>query len=255
MTETRPHSRQQLNNLEQAIASLRERVAKLNWNNGILFWMTGLVIVAGFSLVAAAGNLATLETVDYVGEAVALRTRLLGAEQALDRVNAKLGEKERTLPVISAALQTLAGETGDMRDVLRRLPEALSASEAARATDRQRVMVASIVIRLTAGLLLGYLIQVLLNVYRYNARLIAFYEARADALLLAGELDAAVLEKTAKLLFPDKLELDKAPDAPAKQVVEMLKQLTTLSRAPQPPLPESRAPHNAGGKPDGATSH
>jgi len=69
----------------------------------------------------------------------------------------------------------------------------------------------------------GFLVSILVSLYRYNIRLAGFYTARADVLRLAGNpvavSDFAIL---AAALSPN-LEFGKAPVSPLTQLVELIK--------------------------------
>lgn len=218
-----------LHNVDVAIKSIRERVEKLTWYNRVLFGFIGLVIIGGFSLVASAGSLATTETIDYFAQASIIQSGLGANERALSMIASKMQDKDRNDSELKKQLDAVSGVLAGIRESVNGLPKSLPDSKEVREADRQRAMISAVVIRITTGILLGFLVQVLLTVYRYNARLTAFYEARADALLVAGELDSGSLEKVAKLLFPERLDLDKIPESPSKQVIDMLKQLRPLS--------------------------
>ena len=48
--------------------------------------------------------------------------------------------------------------------------------------------------------------------------------------LFAPDNPEAVIEKMAKLLYPEKLDIDKMPESPTKQVVDLLKQVAAVAR-------------------------
>jgi hypothetical protein len=71
-------------------------------------------------------------------------------------------------------------------------------------------------------LLLAFLLQLLVSLYRYNNRLAAYYDARADALFFAatqgGDLNVVI-----DMLSPDGVDYVRAPNLAASQVVEVAK--------------------------------
>ncbi len=221
-----------LKNVDVAIESLRQRVRKLTAYNQYILIFIAVLVIGGFALVASAGSLATIETIDYFAQASAIQAGLGSDERALSAIASKMQDKDRSNADLVKELGLAEGNLAALRASVNELPKSIPDAKEGRDADRQRSAIAAIVIRITAGVLLGFLTQVILSVYRYNARLAAFYEARADALLVAGELDSGTLEKVAKLLFPERLDLDKIPESPSKQVVEMLKQLKPLSNPP-----------------------
>jgi len=220
-----------LKNVDVAIDSLRERVRKLTAYNQYILIFIVVLVVGGFALVASAGSLATIESIDYFAQASGIQAELGSNERALSAVASKMQDKDRSDADLVKELGLVEGHLAALRASMNELPKSIPDAKEGRDADRQRAAIAAIVIRITTGVLLGFLTQVILSVYRYNARLAAFYEARADALLVAGELDTGTLEKVAKLLFPERLDLDKIPESPSKQVVDMLKQLKPLSNS------------------------
>jgi len=89
--------------------------------------------------------------------------------------------------------------------------------------------ISRIVTRVAVIVLLIYLVQIMVNLFRYNTRLAAFYQARADAIeLLAisnvslGTSLNATIAEIAAALSPDNVDFGKAPTPPSQQVIEML---------------------------------
>jgi hypothetical protein len=70
--------------------------------------------------------------------------------------------------------------------------------------------------------LVVFLTQILIQLYRYNSRLIVFYGSRHDALLLAGE-DLGKLERYAKVFFPADLDFGREPRHPLREMAEFLR--------------------------------
>ncbi len=73
--------------------------------------------------------------------------------------------------------------------------------------------------------LLAFLLQLLVSLYRYSTRMAAYYDARGDALFFAatqgGDLDALIA-----MLSPDSLDYGRTPRLAANQVVEVAKSLS-----------------------------
>ncbi len=96
---------------------------------------------------------------------------------------------------------------GWMRDIERDI-EALKsrpkpAPQPAR-TDTQ-IMVSTLTTRVGAALMLWFLVYILIQLYRYNIKLAAFYDGRADALQLRGSNELAELEKTISLVSAERI--------------------------------------------------
>ena len=76
--------------------------------------------------------------------------------------------------------------------------------------------------------MLIYLVQIVVNRYRYLQRLACFHQARGQALqILADQEDQSLLKgitisDLAALLSPDSIGFDSAPEAPTQQMVALL---------------------------------
>jgi hypothetical protein len=69
----------------------------------------------------------------------------------------------------------------------------------------------------------GKLAQILITLYRYSTRVAAFYEARADALQIASEVDALSLKDLVDALSADKVDFGKSPVPPSQMVFDAVK--------------------------------
>jgi hypothetical protein len=71
-----------------------------------------------------------------------------------------------------------------------------------------------------------FLVAVLVPQYRYNIRMAAFYEARADSIRLAGKLQPITrldeLEKAILAMTPS-INFGKAPSTPIDQLIQLIK--------------------------------
>jgi hypothetical protein len=81
----------------------------------------------------------------------------------------------------------------------------------------------SILIRVAAVLLIVFLVQTFITVFRYMTRLAAYYQARVDALQLAGEQDLAIadLQKMTSVLSPEAYDFGKVARTPAEQASDL----------------------------------
>jgi hypothetical protein len=84
--------------------------------------------------------------------------------------------------------------------------------------------------RVGSVLMLIFLVQILLSVYRYSVRMISYYEARADALLLYGGSDAGQLQQFVTTLSAERIEFGKSPSSPAEQAIELVKNMNELRK-------------------------
>jgi hypothetical protein len=66
--------------------------------------------------------------------------------------------------------------------------------------------------------------SIMVNLYRYNIRLSAYYDARADALILGGaSARPEEFERYVLALSPDRLDIGKPPRLPTEYVVDLAK--------------------------------
>jgi hypothetical protein len=219
-----------LADLPFVVRDLETRVKRLEWNAGLSLCLIVGSIVIGFGVFVLAGTIAANEQVSFYREVKAIEFNLTQNQTALDRVFTQVKETKdgnanfaEELAKIGARMEQLAGS---LRLLESSLPDTLKDSEDAN----RRLLISSITTRVAAASLLAFLVVVLVNLYRYNVRLAAFYRARSDALRLADGHSPTVLEKIAKLLSPDKLDIDKMPESPTKQVIDLLKQVAVVAR-------------------------
>ena len=85
------------------------------------------------------------------------------------------------------------------------------------------------VIRIAILALLAFLLQLLVSLYRYDTRLASYYDARADALILAPSDEALV--QLIPMFSPDTLTFGPQPKFAFEHVLDLAR---TLSRQPGP---------------------
>ena len=86
------------------------------------------------------------------------------------------------------------------------------------------------IIRITAILLIVFLVQILTGLYRYNTRLAGFYDARADAILVV-EFSGMRFDKLVELLSPDHLTFGRQPKSPANSAVDLAREILRGDRS------------------------
>lgn len=82
--------------------------------------------------------------------------------------------------------------------------------------------------RIGIVVLLLFLVQILVPLYRYNVKLAAFYDARADALTLVENQSTEELERLVCVLSPDVVDFSKPPESPTQQAFELVKEVIAL---------------------------
>jgi CHASE3 domain sensor protein len=100
-----------------------------------------------------------------------------------------------------------------------------SALEKPEPTDWAQIIQSNLT-RLASLGIMFFLVAILVPQYRYNIRMAAFYDARADSIRLAGKLPAIThvedLEKTILAMTPN-IDFGKAPSTPIDQLVGLIK--------------------------------
>jgi hypothetical protein len=79
--------------------------------------------------------------------------------------------------------------------------------------------------RIGTVLLLIFLVQILVSLYRYTMKLSAFYNARADALDLLRYYALTDLENISRFLAADFVDFGKLPASPSQNAVELAKEV------------------------------
>ena len=75
----------------------------------------------------------------------------------------------------------------------------------------------SSILRISVISLIIFFIQILMQLYKYNSRLIAFYGSRRDALMLSSG-DANTTEIFSKILMPNGLDFGRQPNSPLLEI-------------------------------------
>jgi hypothetical protein len=152
------------------------------------------------------------------------------AERARRRIEQAEREQAQLQAEIQAAkdldLEQLAGDVRTRVDGLGKLAASVEAYieqvAAARADEGEETrMLAALGTRLVVLVILVFLVQILVNLYRYYVRLSSYYSARADLMLMAPEMDAQTLSLVAATITAD---VDfQPPTSPNENLVEVLK--------------------------------
>lgn len=217
--------------LSHVIEDLETRAKSLE--RGALASLCLLVcsIIIGFAVFVLAGTIASLEQVSYYREAKAIELSLFDNKNALDElINKGKATTPNDAAGIKADIVKISARIDDIGSSLKLFINSASNSASASEDANRRLLISSITTRISAASLLAFIVVVLINLYRYNVRLAAFYISRADTLKLIGQYDAKAIEQISKFLSPDKLDIDKMPDLPTKQVIDLLKQVTVVAK-------------------------
>ena len=80
--------------------------------------------------------------------------------------------------------------------------------------------IAQAVFRIAVGVLLVFLVQILVGVWRYSSRMAAFYQGRADALLISSVRPKVPLKEIVDWFAGDKIPMEKPAKSPTERVLE-----------------------------------
>lgn len=140
----------------------------------------------------------------------------------VERLKDNLGQQEKFVASATASLKRQSEAVKDVADLPEELDKALRANEVWRQVGQTAT-------RLAVIALLVYLVQIVVNRYRYLQRLAGFYQARAQAfhLLAASSRDTALMQDMTladltSLLSPDAIGFDKSAEPPIREVVSLL---------------------------------
>lgn len=90
-------------------------------------------------------------------------------------------------------------------------------------TSGEILLLQTSVTRFGVVLIMVFLVQILVNLYRYNMRLSAFYFGRGDALVLLNNgAEDLNLRTLVELISPDKFDFGKSPRTPAQEATGII---------------------------------
>jgi hypothetical protein len=90
----------------------------------------------------------------------------------------------------------------------------------------------SILIRVAAVLLIVFLVQTFITIFRYITRLAAYYQARVDALQLVSGIDVSIadLQMLASIFSPETYDFGKLPRGPTEQALDLARTIIASQR-------------------------
>ena len=139
----------------------------------------------------------------------------------IETVSPLIDDQQKIVARANAYSKTLEDSINKYDEVRAALDKSLRSNELTRQITQTATRVAVI------GMLI-YLVQIVVNRYRYLQRLASFHQARGQALqILADQEDQSLLKgitisDLAALLSPDSIGFDSAPEAPTQQMVALL---------------------------------
>ena len=199
--------------MEFVVYALRQRATRLRRASNVILTLVVISVLLGFRVFTSAGYITSRDET-----------------ATLDRLS------ERTMFELQRATEALRESKGASPSDVDRLTSRFSAVEAATADQIKAIREAfaapnmmsvwsTISTRIASVLLLLFLVQILVTMYRYSIRLAAFYDARADILQLSPPLDSIKFEDIVRALSPDALDFGREPKSPAQHAIDLAKEL------------------------------
>jgi hypothetical protein len=199
--------------------NLNKRVSALQARATMIYWTILITLAGGVTLIVFSGYLSQLDK--PANEA----WRRLGVENATSAISSNPTDRklyeDHYAKLIDAEINNLKSDPN--KDKIWNWP--------------------STVLRISIAGLLVFLVQILIQLYRYNSLLIAFYSSRRDSLIMAdGDVGAAKV--WADLFAPANLDFGRQPRHPFQEVADLFRrrQPTSGPRETDEPLPSVTHP-------------
>jgi hypothetical protein len=249
-----------ISNKLRAIAEIDSRVDNLRRRSGfILLSIAALLIVASL-VVVFAGTLTNLDasaasSVDRLTSEIAdTQNKIAILSEAADLIDAidktpdnnKKSELKNRLdsltarsgfavPATSTAISTVTSNSTSHLESMRKLLDDAWTKELStpKGYNDTPYMIASAITRVGVVLVIVFLVQILIGLFRYNSRLITFYNARRDLLQIwNGDLkDMDKLED----MFAPRVDFGKEPKHPIDEIIRQI-----LAKLPTSPFGGSK---------------
>lgn len=207
--------------------SLRRRAASLRNAARFTLFLTFISIATGLYIFTTAGQIALKDS--YSAQlSEQLRNASSDEMFAVGILQNMVYSGAFSTPQLQDEIKNTAKGIGDraaQRDqAISRIEQAVSGK------DTLYFFLSTITTRIGSVLLLIFLVQILLSVYRYSIRLETYYASRADALLLYDGSDREQLQQIISALSPERIDFDKPPTSPIEHAVEVVKEAGALRK-------------------------
>jgi hypothetical protein len=201
----------------------RLRARRLRRNASITIAFIGFLLVGGIGIFGYAGEIARVEaeraerdaTINRVGKQLLEEMVRLTADLVQERTDIENVKK----PNVSE-LQTIAGNLEATALIIKSINE-----QPIPERNQTSFLISTVTTRVGIVVLLLFLVQILVPLYRYNTKLAGFYDARADALELVDNDNSDGLDRLVTILSPDTLDFGKAPATPTQQALDAAKEV------------------------------
>ena len=196
-----------LSSVQSLVTVFRKRARRLRLNSQVTLALVLVALGVGFYLFAFA------ERVVYFS---GLRIR---AASLIEEEKSSMSKGVKEKPA-DAEMQKLQKEINYLKEEMASLENDSKSLE---------FWIASLSTRVGAVLLLIFLVQILVTMYRYQVRLASYYDARADALDIAGKSNVNTLIQIIAALSPEGIEFGKVPKSPGENAVDLARNVLKLT--------------------------
>jgi hypothetical protein len=186
--------------------NLNTRVLALQARATMMYWTIIMTLAMGVILVVFSGYLSSYDT---------------AGSQLWSRIDSEMTQVYR--PSISTPSSTPLTDGDAVKRLNEHYDQVLKAAIADLTARNNQGRVwnwPSTIMRVSVAGLLIFLVQILIQLYRYNSRLIAFYSSRRDAIIMSdGDLDAA--KQWEAVFAPANLDFGREPRHPFQAVANL----------------------------------
>jgi len=214
---------------DAAITSLNKRIAALNLRATTIYWTMIIALVTGVILIIFAGYLSSFDTT-----VSNLSSKIDSDRQDAIQTLGRFFQQSRQSPsnaITALTVNPPSALDNNSYDYAFKRVQAIDQNYTSlvgamihdisdRADNKPVWNWPSTILRVGVIGLLVFLTQILISLFRYNSRLIAFYGSRRDALILAT--NPSELEALAKLFFPANLDFGKEPRHTFQEIGELI---------------------------------
>ncbi len=155
------------------------------------------------------------QDLQYIESSISLARKQ--QQEASEKANIQEEDLTKDKMAIESDIKQIENRTNELMKMLRELSSPYQVPTAGYLWSILSTKIGS-------SLLILFLVQILISLYRYSTRLSAFYEARADGLQLAEEVDKLSLDSLIGLLSADRLDFGRNPKTPVQEIAEIVKE-------------------------------
>jgi hypothetical protein len=197
---------------QNVISNLDRRISNLSGRSTIIYWTILITLVGGVILIIFAGYLSALDST------------LAGLVSKID------SDRDAVIEIQNINLRRLepdpriVGYVSDrmkfLDDLYKTVVQSRLTQLATQSEGKSDWHWPSTILRVGIIGLIIFLTQILISLYRYNSRLIAFYASRREAFVAAEKINLPFTE-LAELLYPRDLDFGREPRHPFVEIGEL----------------------------------